>query len=163
MGGVAGLERATPEKHARHWHAGSFICMFMRQVKMCSHGKERDDLLKALIRYGDAEQRNHLLCRMAEAEEWERRSRRAVWIAAVSSLVLLAALWVAAVQLAEVVVWVALVLADVATGFGVVSSLVFAVLCGCWWWSRGTLRRVQAECERFVLGLMASKTQSQAC
>ncbi len=130
---------------------------------MKSQTRVPDDLLKALIRYGDAEQRSHLLFRMAEAEAWERRSRRAVWMTALGSLVLLGVLWLAVVRLAEVVVWASLLLADVATGFGVVSSLVFAVLCGCWWWSRGTLRRVQAECERFVLGLMASKTQSQPC
>lgn len=118
---------------------------------------EPTELLQALLRYGDLEERRRLVERMLQAQREERWSRRAVLLSAGIAGLCCFGLPAVSAELASVLEDTSLLLVEVARTLGVASILTLTVIGGWWLWNRGTLRRLHDDAARFTLGLLESR------
>lgn len=117
----------------------------------------RTDFLKALLYYGDSEERGRLLEKMLRAEREERWSRHAALSSVCVAALCCVGLPLLSAELVSLLEDTALVLVDVEQALGIASVLAVLVIGSWWLWNRGSLNRLQQEAARFALGLLESR------
>ena len=127
--------------------------MLIVNVGMTQPSRSQVDFLRALLLYGDLEERRRLIEKVVRASREERWSRRGLGFTVLLTLVYfygLSFLPHGALP-AEPSVW-----SELATAGGLGLLLCVAVFLGHWLWQRGFLHRVEDESRRFALGVLES-------
>ncbi len=117
------------------------------------------DFLRALLFYGDGEQRSRLIRKVSQAAREERWSWRGMWLMAALTAAYFYALAHAPIGELGSLVGDAPVLLDLAGTVGLGLLFCVMVFTGHWLWQRGFLHRVEDESRRFVLGLLESSSK----
>jgi hypothetical protein len=125
---------------------------------MMQSAQPQVDFLRALLFYGDIEERRRLIEKVVRASREERWSRRGLGISVLLTLVYFYGLSFLStgIPAEDPSVW-----GDLAGAGGVGLLLCVAVFLGHWLWQRGFLHRVEDESRRFALGVLESCSQSR--
>jgi hypothetical protein len=123
-----------------------------------SHRQKQTALLKALVNYGNTEERRKLFARVSKAERDEHASWCALWLVIVLSLFSLCGLCYASVLLPDFFRSASHLSVKVLCVLGLASAACSIAFMGCWLWYRGVLNRLHEESRRFILEMLESQS-----